>query len=215
MTTIPSTPDPNASTATFAAEHSGATHASPAEGAPHGAPQTQEGAIASDATPEPAPHPTAPDVNPPGMDPLPPELSPPASIAAYELPPPADESPEAFAADVEARSWLLAAGMPAAIGSFLGQEIGRMQQCGHDIAGGSDAEFELGRASLMAKLETMYGAEATQKKLADVQWLVEHVDRKSGGRLGDWLEQNAGVLLNVAVVGQLAVHAERMRGRLR
>lgn len=166
--------------------------------------------VAPNATPEASPYPTPPDLNVPGMEPLPPELLPPASIAGYNLPPP-DESPEAVAADVEARGWMMQAGLPASIGSFIAQEIGRMP----DPTGGDDATFELARASLMSQLERMYGVEATAKKLADVQWLVEHVDRKSGGRLGDYLEQNAGILLNLQVFGQLAAHAERVRGRLK
>lgn len=184
----------------------------------HGDGATPAPAVAPDATPPAdapltaqAPAPVErPDVNPPGMEPLPPELGPPSSIADYRFPSPED-TPEARAADVEARGWMLAAGLPGSIGTYIAQEIGRMP----DPSGGDDATFELSRASLMAQLDRMYGPEATAAKLRDVQRLVEHVDRKSGGRLGDYLEANAGVLLSLQVFGQLAVHAERMRGRLR
>lgn len=153
----------------------------------------------------------APDLNAAGLAPLPPEKLPPARVTDYVFPPEPEGTPETLRASVEARGWLQQSGVPVDLGNYVARELGKML----DTSGGSEADWNANIATVQSRLEGIWGKEVFAARKQALGEMINHLDRKFDGRVSEFLDLNPGILLHVGVFGQLLLHAERVKGRLR
>ena len=152
-----------------------------------------------------------PDLNVPGLPELPPEQRPPERVTDYNFPMHGTTGEESMRAAVEVGTFMQQAGIPVGLGSLLANAANRVQ----DVTGGSDADFDYNAKVLTERLRSDWGDELFTKRQAALGEMVDFLDRKFGGKVLAFLDNNPGVLLDPIVLGSLMLHAEKVRGRLK
>lgn len=122
-------------------------------------------------------------------------------------------TPEAIAEVQGLQSLLYAAGMPANEGTGLMQAIAVELKASPEPM--ADAAFEQMAAQTHALLKGRLGEQEFVRRQEALGRLLTDLDAQSGGRLGDYLEENAHVLLKPLVYSRLLAHAARLDQRKR
>lgn len=122
-------------------------------------------------------------------------------------------TPETMAEVRGIQSLLYAAGMPANEGNGLMQAIAVEVRATPSMP--SSLEFEQLVRSTEATLTARLGAEELGRRQASLGRLLTDLDSKSGGKLGDYIEEHAHVLMKPLVYSRLLAHAARLDERKR
>lgn len=122
-------------------------------------------------------------------------------------------SPEALAEVQGIQSLLYAANLPANEGSGLMEAIkGEIARNPDSV---SDAEFELLIRSTELTLKQQLGEQEYQMRQTKLAGLLSDIDRKTGGKLAEYLEDHAHIIMQPMVYSRLLAHAARLDERRR
>jgi hypothetical protein len=134
-------------------------------------------------------------------------LSPPENVGRYAFPynPGEQLSEAARQQDLEVRTWLADASIPANIGSAMAEEAKRFAT---RVAHHSEEQHEIEAQNAQAALQRLWGPR-TAEMLGRARRLVAELDKRHGGRVSAWLDET-GLGNCPGLCVQLALHAERI-----
>ena len=145
------------------------------------------------------------------------ELDTPArSPNAYTLPPGFlgdDVGAEALTHGAAVQSLLHSAGFPAHEGAGLLHDVAESERMNPD--GLSELDFEVQAQSTEATLRRVLGSAEFERQRAALTEMLADMDRKSGGKLGEFIEEHADHLASPMVYARLLAHAGRVATRRR
>jgi hypothetical protein len=109
------------------------------------------------------------------------------------------------------RTWLSDGCFTAEIGSHLVNEVVRV---GESMAGTSPARMQLYAREQRAQLHRMWGFDKAEERIALAARFIDDLDERHEGKVVDYL-QATGAIFSATVLGQIAMHAERLQARKR